>query len=183
MTTCITRVRIRYFLFNLSTLGYTVDDSRSQPYEFDYDYSPVWLLVGQYMHWTPWLENLADSYVRKAFGTPDDETTPLVSTMQFTIRIVHLITMLQWIGIHIRHGDFADWCSPGVPIENCFASISVIKRRVEDVKQELLERKGLVVNHVIMTSDEKNATWWEAVTNEGWYALDHSKTVELYGAW
>jgi hypothetical protein len=89
---------------------------------------------------------------------------------------------LQWIGIHIRHGDFADWCG-GVPLENCFAPISVIKRRVEDVKQELLERKGLVVNHVIMTSDERNATWWEAVAGEGWYAIDHSKTAEQHGGW
>jgi len=68
-------------------------------------------------------------------------------------------------------------------VADCFASISVIKRRVEEVKQELLERKGMVVNHVIMTSDERNETWWEGVKAEGWYAIDHSKTVELYGAW
>jgi len=41
----------------------------------------------------------------------------------------------------------------------------------------------LVVNHVIMTSDEKNATWWEDVVAQGWFQVDHSKTVEIYGAW
>jgi len=41
----------------------------------------------------------------------------------------------------------------------------------------------MVVNHVIMTSDEKNATWWGEVMSEGWYRIDHSKTVEQYGAW
>jgi len=135
-----------------------------QPYEFDHDYSPAWLMVGQYMHWTPRIENLADSYVRKALGTHDNDVTP------------------PWIGIHIRHGDFANWCGI-VPVADCFAPMSVIRRRVEEVKQEILERKGIVVNHVIMTSDERNATWWEAVTGEGWYGIDHSKTVELYGAW
>ena len=59
----------------------------------------------------------------------------------------------------------------------------MIKRRVEEVKQELLERKRMIVNHVIMTSDEKNETWWGAVEDEGWLRIDHSKTVERYGAW
>lgn len=59
----------------------------------------------------------------------------------------------------------------------------MIARRVDEVKQELLERKGLVINHVVMTSDERNATWWEDVTSLGWFGLDHSQTVELYGDW
>jgi hypothetical protein len=135
-----------------------------QPYEFDFDHSPAWLFVGQHMHWTSRLENLADEYLRRAFGTEQNETTP------------------HWIAIHIRHGDFLDWCG-GVPQEDCFASLSVIARRVEEVKQEILERKGIVVNHVVMTSDERNATWWEGVTAQGWFGLDHSKTKELYGDW
>lgn len=70
-----------------------------------------------------------------------------------------------------------------VPVEDCFAPLSVIARRVEEVKQEILERKGIVVDRVVMTSDERNATWWEGVTAQGWYGLDHSQTVELYGGW
>jgi len=116
------------------------------------------------MHWNPQLENLADQYVRKTLGVEDSSRTP------------------HWIAIHIRHGDFANWCGT-VPVPECFAPISVIARRVEEVKQELLERKGLVVNHVILTSDEKNATWWDDVAAQGWYRVDHSKTVEIYGAW
>jgi hypothetical protein len=138
--------------------------SSHQPFEFEFDYSPVWLHVGQHMHWTPRLENLADQYVRKTLGVEDSSRTP------------------PWIAIHIRHGDFANWCGT-VPLHDCFAPISVIARRVEEVKQELLERKGLVVNHVIVTSDEKNATWWDDVVTQGWFRVDHSETVEIYGAW
>jgi hypothetical protein len=171
-------------VFSSSVLALSeANDSPPQPYEFDHDYSPAWLAVGQYMHWNPWLENLTDSYVRRALGTPDNEATPPVSSLRFTVLIIHSNDLRpQWIGIHIRHGDFKDWCGI-VPVADCFAPISVIKRRVEEVKRELLERKGMVVNHVIMTSDERNATWWETVTAEGWYAIDHSKTVELYGSW
>ncbi|PPR02698.1 hypothetical protein CVT26_009801 [Gymnopilus dilepis] len=135
-----------------------------QPYEFDFDHSPAWNFVGQHMHWTARLKALADQYLRQAFETPENEATP------------------PWIAIHIRHGDFKDWCG-SVPVEDCFASLSVIARRVEEVKQELLEWKGVVVDHVVMTSDERNATWWEGVTAQGWYALDHSRTKELYGDW
>jgi len=89
---------------------------------------------------------------------------------------------LQWIAIHIRHGDFKDWCG-GVPVEDCFAPISVIARRVDEVKAQILEQRGVVVEHVIMTSDERNATWWGDVVAQGWYGVDHSKTTERYGSW
>jgi hypothetical protein len=41
----------------------------------------------------------------------------------------------------------------------------------------------LNVNHVIMTSDEREPTWWDEVIKLGWYTVDHSQTVELYGDW
>jgi hypothetical protein len=82
----------------------------------------------------------------------------------------------------MRHGDFATWCT-GMALSDCFAPVSVIARRVEEVKKEILDRKGISVQHVIMTSDEKNATWWEEVTSQGWYRIDHSNTAELHGGW
>jgi len=41
------------------------------------------------MHWTPQIENLTDSYVRRALGTHDDEATPPVSSLRFIILITH----------------------------------------------------------------------------------------------
>ncbi|KAF9486450.1 hypothetical protein BDN70DRAFT_902572 [Pholiota conissans] len=135
-----------------------------QSYEFDFDYSPAWFFVGQFMHWTPKLESLADVYIRKAFGTERTAETP------------------PWIAIHVRHGDFLDWCGQ-TPMDSCFASVSVIARRVEEVQQEILERKRIYVQHVIMTSDEKNATWWNSVAERGWFRIDSNDTVQHYGAW
>ncbi|EKM84096.1 hypothetical protein AGABI1DRAFT_67300 [Agaricus bisporus var. burnettii JB137-S8] len=135
-----------------------------QPFEFEFDYSPAWRYVGQHMRWTTRLRAIGDSYVRAAFQTPDESTTP------------------PYISIHIRHGDFKNWCGQN-PIKDCFASVPTIARRVEEVKAELRESRNLNVDHVILTSDEGDEDWWKEVMDQGWFRIDHSKTVERYGAW
>ncbi|KAK7064106.1 hypothetical protein R3P38DRAFT_2491061 [Favolaschia claudopus] len=138
--------------------------SAHQPFELEYDYSPAWRYVGKYMHWNPQLEKLADSYVRRAIGVPEDAPIP------------------PFISIHVRHHDFETWCGD-VPIIDCFAPLSAISRRVGEVQQEIHEKRGLRVNHVVITSDERNATWWRQVSELGWFAPDHTDTKALYGDW
>jgi len=134
-------------------------------YEFEYDYSPEWRFVGQHMHWAPELERIADQYVRRAMGIEDsEESTPL------------------YISIHVRHRDFEAYCN-NQPLNECFASLDVIGRRVDEVRQELLFRKGIDVQRVVLTSDERNATWWDDVKQRGWYTPDHSETTNIYGYW
>jgi len=136
----------------------------SQPYEYDMDFSPAWRYVGQHMRWTQSLEDLADIYVRRTIGVQEGDPTP------------------PWISIHLRHGDFSAWCGD-VPTSDCFASLDIVGRRVREVQEELLARKGLDVKHVIMTSDEKNSTWWDDVIARGWLAVDHTTTMTTYGVW
>lgn len=131
--------------------------------EYEYDFSPAWRRVGQFMRWEPRLEALGDVYVRRAIGVPDGEPTP------------------PYISIHIRHNDFLNWCN-GVPREDCFAKIPVIARRVREVQDELRSR-GRHVEHVIMTSDEDDPAWWAEVRALGWSSVDHSMTVDLFGPW
>jgi hypothetical protein len=40
-----------------------------------------------------------------------------------------------------------------------------------------------VVNNVIMTSDERDPSWWDGVKAQGWFAIDHNNTVERFGPW
>jgi hypothetical protein len=68
-------------------------------------------------------------------------------------------------------------------MKDCLASIPTIARRVKEVKTELRVSKNVHVDHVIVTSDEKDESWWKEVTDQGWSRIDHSKTVDLYGAW
>ncbi|KAJ7283995.1 hypothetical protein C8J57DRAFT_751130 [Mycena rebaudengoi] len=133
-------------------------------YEFEHDFGPAWRFVGRYMHWTPKIQQLANDYVRQTLDVATDQPLP------------------NYITVHVRHGDFGDQCGE-VPISACFAPLSVIARRVEEVKAEILHRKGIVVDRVIMTSDEKSSTWWDDVRAQGWSRPDHSRTAELHGLW
>ena len=89
---------------------------------------------------------------------------------------------IQFVSIHVRHNDFQDWCGT-VPLEDCFASLEIIARRVREVQLELYERHGIRAHTVIMTSDERDPAWWEGVHALGWLGIDHTHTIELYGDW
>lgn len=60
----------------------------------------------------------------------------------------------------------------------------VIRREVQD---EIRARKGIDIpmTRVIMTSDDRNETWWDEVRSYGWARMDHTEqqTVEHYGRW
>jgi len=90
---------------------------------------------------------------------------------------------LKYISIHARHRDFSQWCPEGVSVDDCFAPLSAIARRVQEIKDELMARKGLKVDYVVMTSDEPAEKWWQDVAALGWLRIDHSRTEELYGGW
>ncbi|KAJ7780327.1 hypothetical protein DFH07DRAFT_470175 [Mycena maculata] len=133
-------------------------------FEYNYDMSPVWRFVGQHMHWTPKIQKIAESYTRETLG------------------IAGHAPISPYISVHARRTDFEIWCN-GVTTKDCYVELSAIARRVEDVKAELLARKGIQVDQVIITSDEKDPEWWDAVGELGWRQPNHSKTVELYGPW
>ncbi|KAG1743338.1 uncharacterized protein EDB91DRAFT_1275488 [Suillus paluster] len=135
-------------------------------WEWELDYSPAWRFVGQHMRWTASIERLADAHARRAMKVPVDEPTP------------------PYISIHIRHGDFGDQCHD-IPLDQCFASLSVIARRVSEAQEDLRTRKGIEVTQVIMTSDESDPEWWSKVRALGWTWVDYAteRTEEIYGKW
>lgn len=57
--------------------------------------------------------------------------------------------------------------------------------RIAEIQQELMERKGINVTRVIMTSDEQDESWWDRVREMGWLRIDHEKenTIIEYGEW
>ncbi|KAJ7215207.1 hypothetical protein B0H12DRAFT_1154771 [Mycena haematopus] len=134
-----------------------------EPHEFQHDYSTSWRFVGQHLYWNSRIEDLARQYTRQTFGLPPGAKIP------------------PYITVHVRRGDFASWCQH--PVDECFAPLSAFARRVDEVKAELLQTKDLSITRVIMTSDEKDSAWWDAVKQYGWYRVDHSTTVATYGGW
>lgn len=63
--------------------------------------------------------------------------------------------------------------------------MDVFSVRVAEVQEELRQRKGINVTHVIMTSDEQDEKWWDRVHEMGWLRIDHEKanTIAVHGEW
>lgn len=136
------------------------------------------------MHWNATLEKLALDHARRAMGVSDDESTPPVSHSCQSLRHSAFIATDQFISIHMRRGDFRVYCKD-VAEADCFPPLSAIADRVAEVQQELFDRKGISVTEVIMTSDERDPSWWAEVRDFGWSHVDFAaeQTVEKYGKW
>ncbi|KAG1896947.1 uncharacterized protein F5891DRAFT_1130051 [Suillus fuscotomentosus] len=68
-------------------------------------------------------------------------------------------------------------------VDQCFAPLSVIARRLSEVQEELRTQKGIEATHVIMTSDEMDPEWWSDVGALGWTWVDYAaeRTEDIYG--
>ncbi|KAI0045214.1 hypothetical protein FA95DRAFT_1561351 [Auriscalpium vulgare] len=138
-----------------------------ESFEYEHDLSPAWRFVAKHFRWTPRLQTMADGYLRRMFGVPEDGVIP------------------PYISIHARRAnDFAVYCGD-VPRGDCFPTMNVYARRIADTQEELRARYGIVPEHVIMLSDEQDPAWWDAVRLMGWYTPDHvaEDTVNKYGRW
>ncbi|KAI0719978.1 hypothetical protein C8T65DRAFT_634490 [Cerioporus squamosus] len=143
--------------------------STTPSYEYDYDYAPQWRKVLRYFRWTKRIDMMAALYVKQIFGLELEAELP------------------PYIAIHVRHGDFRNWCWQAENPDDCFAPLSVIARRVREVQEELRARKGIEVpmDRVIITSDESDPAWWDEVKALGWKTVDHqaARTAEVLGRW
>ena len=54
-----------------------------EPFEWRRDYAPVWRAVGQHLHWTDRVEEIARSYLRKTFKLQDGAEIPPVRKALF----------------------------------------------------------------------------------------------------
>ncbi|KAF8590438.1 hypothetical protein K439DRAFT_1403466 [Ramaria rubella] len=136
----------------------------ARDFEWERAWSPSWNLVGQYMTFTPHIEELTRALILRAFGMALTDPIP------------------SYIGVHIRHTDFGSICN-NKPWKNCFAPLSVFAARVAEIREILEIDHGIIVDKVLVTSDEKNQTWWDSVRELGWKSLEHNTTIEMYGTW
>ncbi|KAG8925254.1 hypothetical protein FRC01_010446 [Tulasnella sp. 417] len=119
-----------------------------------------------------WVEEVAIGMLKRALGVPESREVP------------------PFIAVHIRRDDFdAEFCKSH-PEAECHPPLKVFRNRVRQVQEALAEKfgpgtKSGNVHDVIVTSDEKNATWWGEVKRMGWRNIDHGeeRTVEKYGTW
>lgn len=93
---------------------------------------------------------------------------------------------LQFISIHARRRDFADWCD--TPVAECFAPLEAFEVRVRELQAALKPKlKNEHPLKVVMTSDERDPAWWKAVRKRGWLFINHGpsgeNTEQRYGSW
>lgn len=65
----------------------------SQLWDYHQEMSPAWRFVGQHMHWNPRIQNIANKYIRRAFGLDSTEAIPPVrSCTSETERVLMFFT-------------------------------------------------------------------------------------------
>ncbi|KAG8848874.1 hypothetical protein FRB96_001006 [Tulasnella sp. 330] len=152
------------FLYFMGTVG---------PFEWEEEYHPGWQIATK-MHFTPRMVQIANDFLMRLFDVQMEEYIP------------------PFISVHVRHGDFGNECSrASIPTSDCFAPLSVIARRVQEVQDELANtRSGLNGGEplkVLMTSDERDTAWWDDVRSLGWHFVDHGPrgedTAAKFGKW
>jgi len=134
-------------------------------FEYGSDLSPAWRFVVKHFRWTHRLQTIGDEYVRRVLQVPHHEPIP------------------PYIAIHARRADdFTVYCN-NRPKEECFPSIATYQRRIEEIQEETRERLGLIPQHVIVLSDERDPSWWDSIRTQGWYMIDHGAedTINKYG--
>jgi len=133
-------------------------------FEWWYDWSPQWRLVGTHMHWAPTLLELAQGYLKSHFGVGEEDDVP------------------PYIAVHARRGDFNQHC----PVDGagCLPTDAQMKRRVEGMQADLADR-GIQTSRVIVTSDETDPDWWQGVFDLGYTYINHTAlgTEATYGLW
>lgn len=79
------------------------------------------------------------------------------------------------------------WCDESASPDECFAPIYTINRRVGEVREETLWKKGIDVpaSRVIITSDEVDLAWWGEIHKLGWKGVNHTTfdTAGIYDPW
>lgn len=85
----------------------------------------------------------------------------------------------------MRRGDFIDQCWDGRPKELCLIPLSKFQKEVDRIRDELERKQELVVDQVVIMSDEEDPAFWKEVESIGWVRFDHLKelTLEKYGEW
>ncbi|KAJ2924268.1 hypothetical protein H1R20_g12817, partial [Candolleomyces eurysporus] len=135
-----------------------------EPFEWRFSWSPAWNNVGKHVKFNRDLVERSEGYLRRAFGLEEGEEVP------------------PFIAIHARHGDFGITCSiPG----HCLSDLTKFVKRVKEVEERLLVKKGIVVKHYLVTSDETDPKFWDEAFDLGWRYFDHEKdrTTERFGEW
>ncbi|KAL0574626.1 hypothetical protein V5O48_007322 [Marasmius crinis-equi] len=141
-------------------------------FEWTDAWSPAWRFVGRHLRFREGVLEVANGYLRRAFGIKNEIS----------------LEIPPFISVHMRRGDFAQVCKDTGKKE-CYPKIANYVRMVEEVKEELRAQKGLVIERILVASNEaaENTEFWDQIKKLGWTWVNHGEggeqTLYKYGEW
>ncbi|KAF8992794.1 hypothetical protein BDQ17DRAFT_1369056 [Cyathus striatus] len=133
-------------------------------YEWERSWSPAWRMIGSNLPFAERMVSLGKDYLALSFEVSSSDIPP-------------------FIAVHARRGDFVGQCfdMPG----ECLPPLTAYWQQVQEIKEELLQKRGLAVHEVVIASDEKDPEFWAQVRSLGWRQIDHvaHKTQSTHGEW
>lgn len=73
----------------------------------------------------------------------------IVLYLSLVCSLIGCLFFWQFIAVHIRRGDFGKNCNGS---DNCYLSLATFQKKVDDMKAELLETKGIDIKKVMLMS-------------------------------
>ncbi|KAL7410456.1 hypothetical protein BDY24DRAFT_417997 [Mrakia frigida] len=130
----------------------------------------AWPVVGRHMHWTPELKARGETVARWLFGTsPSGEP-------------------VDYISVHIRHGDFLRYCPPPPPpnsttVQHCWSSAQYAYA-VETLKKSIFWETGKSIDQVLFTTDEMDPKFLREITEKrGWKTVNEELSMRIRREW
>ncbi|CAD6590721.1 MAG: hypothetical protein TREMPRED_005867, partial [Tremellales sp. Tagirdzhanova-0007] len=153
-----------YLYYTLPTDGY----EGQQWLDREDDDANTWMRIGTHLHWRQDVQDLADQYIRNAFGLNHGERIP------------------PYISVHVRRTDLMWGCKNDAgEIDLDCLSPALYGARAREVKELLLGAGVDIGEHIVVTTDETDPVYRAALLAEGMTLIDHGicETADIYGPW
>ncbi len=112
------------------------------------------------MHWNSSLAELANDLIRTTIElAPSDPIPPFIS-------------------VHVRRGDFANSCPEELTKDECMTPFAFYAHAAQRIARALRTERGIDLRYVFVTSDERDASWWDTVRAETTYNASSSSGLE-----
>ncbi|KAG0362608.1 hypothetical protein BGZ54_008570 [Gamsiella multidivaricata] len=151
----------------------------SNTYKISVQDKSEWDRFGQHLHFTPELEDFVQEFLDRNLVKPEPVYDP--KSRQ------EVVPTQKYIAIHIRRGDFAQYCEsnfPGPKMVHCFPTTEQIAQRIDKIQSQYSPSGSLAeVMPVFVATNERRPEELKKFANLGWKYLDHEQmgTAETLG--
>ncbi|KAF9970627.1 hypothetical protein BGZ73_006639 [Actinomortierella ambigua] len=140
----------------------------SNTYKITVKEKDEWERLGQHLFFTEPLERFVQNYLQETLGSGGAD-----SSLEGPI---NTDLLPKYIAIHIRRGDFAEYCNkafPGDKLIHCLPSTEQIADRVAIIQERYARLNPGQVLPVLVATNERRPEELKKFADYGWKYLDH----------